>query len=54
MTTLTAPFDPALTPSRNGTTDSGPLQGAHMANFPALSRQLGASLLVTTYPAAYL
>src|SRR5262245_55578892 len=52
MGTLSAPADPA--PSRNGTADPGPLHAAHTANFPALLRQLGASLLVTTYQAGKL
>jgi uncharacterized protein (TIGR03032 family) len=34
--------------------DPGPLHAAHTANFPALLRQLGASLLVTTYQAGKL
>src|SRR6516165_1887002 len=34
--------------------DPGPLQAAHTPNFPALLRQLGASLLVTTYQAGRL
>src|SRR5262245_30278454 len=54
MTALTTPADPAPSPSRNGTADPGPLQAAHTANFPALLRQLGASLLVTTYQAGKL
>ena len=36
---------------RPTTEDPGPLRAAHTANFPALLRQLGASLLVTTYKA---
>jgi hypothetical protein len=32
--------------------DPGPLHGAHTPNFPALLRQLGASLLITTYQPA--
>src|SRR5262250_958435 len=52
MTTLTTPDSPA--PSRNGTTDPGPLRAAHTPDFPALLRQLGASLLVTTYQAGKL
>ncbi len=36
------------------TQDSVPLRAAHTANFPALLRQLGASLLVTTYQAGKL
>jgi hypothetical protein len=34
--------------------DPGPLQAAHTPNFPALLRQLSASLLVTTYQAGKL
>ncbi|HEV3263503.1 MAG TPA: TIGR03032 family protein [Gemmataceae bacterium] len=34
--------------------DAGPLRAAHTPNFPALLRQLGASLLVTTYQAGKL
>src|SRR5262245_7130012 len=52
MATLTTPADSA--PSRNGTADPGPLRAAHTANFPALLRRLGASLLVTTYQAGKL
>jgi hypothetical protein len=36
------------------TEDPGPLQAAHTPNFPQLLRQLGASLLVTTYQAGRL
>src|SRR3984957_5876599 len=54
MTTQTAPARPAPVSSRNGTADAGPLHAAHTANFPALLRQLGASLLVTTYQAGKL
>jgi uncharacterized protein (TIGR03032 family) len=54
MTTLTTPADSAPSPSRNGTADPGPLMAAHTANFPTLLRQLGASLLVTTYQAGKL
>ena len=54
MTTLTAPADSAPVPSRNGTAGPGPLMAAHTPNFPALLRQLGASLLVTTYQAGRL
>src|ERR1700678_275686 len=36
------------------TPDPGPLRAAHTPNFPALLRQLGASLLVTTYQAGKL
>jgi uncharacterized protein (TIGR03032 family) len=54
MTTQTALVRPAPVSSRNGTADPGPLHAAHTANFPALLRQLGASLLVTTYQAGKL
>jgi uncharacterized protein (TIGR03032 family) len=54
MTTQTATAPPAPVPSRNGMADPGPLHAAHTANFPALLRQLGASLLVTTYQAGKL
>ena len=54
MTTQTAPARPAPVSSLNGTADPGPLQAGHTPNFPALLRQLGASLLVTTYQAGRL
>src|SRR5260370_5609059 len=54
MTTLTTPANSAPAPSLNGTVDPGPLLAAHTPNFPALVRQLGASLLVTTYQAGKL
>src|ERR1700726_420030 len=54
MTTPTAPARPAPVSSRNGTADPGPLHAAHTPNFPALLRQLSASLLVTTYQAGKL
>src|SRR6266496_2031231 len=54
MTTQIIPAHPAPVSSRNGTADPGPLHAAHTANFPALLRQLGASLLVTTYQAGKL
>ena len=54
MTTLTTPADSAPAPSLNGTADPGPLRAAHTPNFPPLLRQLGASLLVTTYQAGKL
>ncbi len=54
MTTQTAPTRPAPISSHNGTADAGPLHSAHTPNFPALLRQLGASLLVTTYQAGKL
>jgi uncharacterized protein (TIGR03032 family) len=45
-----------LTPGqgRPGTEDPGPLRAGHTPNFPALLRQFGASLLVTTYQAGKL
>lgn len=54
MTTQTATVPPAPVPSRNGMPDPGPLHAAHTPNFPVLLRQLGASLLVTTYQAGKL
>ena len=54
MSMQTAPARPAPASSRNGTTDPGPLHAAHTPNFPGLLRQLGASLLVTTYQAGKL
>src|SRR6476659_5943997 len=52
MTSPSASVTPA--PSLPGTADPGPLRAAHTPNFPALLRQLGASLLVTTYQAGKL
>src|SRR4051812_41543681 len=40
--------------SVTATDDPGPLRAAHTPNFPSLLRQLGASLLVTTYQAGKL
>jgi uncharacterized protein (TIGR03032 family) len=54
MTTLDTAADWAPPPSLNDTADPGPLRAAHTANFPALLRQMGASLLVTTYQAGKL
>jgi hypothetical protein len=54
MTTQTAPAGPAPISSRNGTADPEPLRAGHTQNFPALLRQFGASLLVTTYQAGKL
>ena len=45
MTTHTA--SPGSAPSLNGTADPGLLRVAHTPNFPALSRQLGASKSAT-------
>ena len=46
----------SLTPGRGRprTDDPAPLRAVHTTNFPALLRQLGASLLVTTYQAGKL
>src|SRR5580704_13520715 len=41
-------------PGRPRTPDPTPLRAVHTPNFPALLRQLGASLLVTTYQAGKL
>src|ERR1017187_7757365 len=43
--------DPAPSPARE---DLTPLRAVHTPNFPALLRQIGASLLVTTYQAGKL
>src|SRR5262245_48531659 len=52
MKRLTPP--PHSAPSRNGTENPAPLRAVHTTNFPALLRQLGATLLVTTYQAGKL
>ena len=49
-----APASPTPDPGRPKTEDPAPLRAAHTPNFPALLRQLGASLLVTTYQAGKL
>jgi len=49
-----APASPTPDPALPKTEDPGPLRAAHTPNFPALLRQLGASLLVTTYQAGKL
>jgi uncharacterized protein (TIGR03032 family) len=54
MTALTTPPDTPASPSLNGRADPGPLCAAHTPSFPTLLRQLGASLLVTTYQAGKL
>ena len=41
-------------PERSKMEDAAPLRAVHTSNFPALLRQLGASLLVTTYQAGKL
>src|SRR5213595_914214 len=43
-----------LAPPEDGATEGAQLRAVHTANFPALLRQLGASLLVTTYQAGKL
>ncbi len=54
MTAQTAPDSPTLDSALPKTKDAGPLRAAHTSNLPALLRQLGASLLVTTYQAGKL
>src|SRR5438270_10469707 len=54
MSTPNAPAGPRPDPALSKTADPGPLRAAHTPNFPALLRQLGASLLVTTYQAGKL
>ena len=54
MTTAVSPAEPTLDPDRPKTEDPTPLRAVHTPNFPALLRQLGASLLVTTYQAGKL
>src|SRR5260370_1125237 len=54
MATPSAPASLTPDPGRPKTEDPGPLRAAHTPNFPALLRQLGASLLVTTYQAGKL
>jgi hypothetical protein len=49
-----ASTSPLPDPARPRAQDPGPLRAAHTPNFPALLRQLGASLLVTTYQAGKL
>src|SRR2546422_7429056 len=50
----TAPVASGPHPPSKEAEDPGPLCAAHTPNFPALLRQLGASLLVTTYQAGKL
>jgi uncharacterized protein (TIGR03032 family) len=54
MTTAVALPEPALDLETPKTEDPAPLRAVHTPNFPALLRQLGASLLVTTYQAGKL
>ena len=54
MTSPGSPEETLLGPERSGKEDPTPLRAVHTTNFPALLRQLGASLLVTTYQAGKL
>ena len=54
MTTAVDPAELTQTPDQPVTDDPSLLRAVHTANFPALLRQLGASLLVTTYQAGKL
>ena len=54
MATAVSPPDPGLDPDRLRTEEPAPLRAVHTPNFPALLRQIGASLLVTTYQAGKL
>src|SRR4051812_3601689 len=54
MTLPQAAAEWTLDPSCSGTEAPAPLRAAHTPNFPALLRQLGASLMVTTYQAGKL
>jgi uncharacterized protein (TIGR03032 family) len=54
VTTPGAPGSVGLEPDRPKTEDPTSLRAVHTPNFPALLRQLGASLLVTTYQAGKL
>src|SRR5262245_18277778 len=54
MMTQRAPVRQMENPGRPVPEGPGPLHAAHTANFPTLLRQLGASLLVTTYQAGKL
>jgi len=54
MATQSAPASLTPDPALPRTEDPAPLRAVHTPNFPALLRQLGASLLVTTYQAGKL
>ena len=54
MAEQTTPAGLTPAPDRARMEDPGPLQAGHTPNFPSLLRQLGASLLVTTYQAGKL
>jgi Domain of unknown function (DUF4915) len=54
MTTAVSPREPVLDLEPPKAEDPAPLQAVHTPNFPSLLRQIGASLLVTTYEAGKL
>ena len=54
MTTAVSPAEPALNVEPPKAADPAPLRAVHTQNFPSLLRQIGASLLVTTYQAGKL
>ncbi|MGO9469580.1 MAG: TIGR03032 family protein [Isosphaeraceae bacterium] len=54
MTTPVPPDGPPPDPAQPKTEPPAPLRAVHTPNFPALLRQFGASLLVTTYQAGKL
>ena len=54
MTTAVSPPEPTPENGHPKTEAPAPLRAVHTPNFPALLRQLGASLLVTTYQAGKL
>jgi hypothetical protein len=54
MTPAVSPAGPMLEPDRPQTEIPAPLRAVHTMNFAATLRQLGASLLVTTYQAGKL
>jgi uncharacterized protein (TIGR03032 family) len=54
MTATASPAGPTLDPDRPQTDIAAPLRAVHTTNFSAILRQLGASLLVTTYQAGKL
>src|ERR1700678_519813 len=54
MTTAVSATEPSLDLESPKTDDRSPLRAVHTQNFPALLRQLRASLLVTTYQAGKL
>ena len=54
MATQSSPAVPTLDLDRPKLEDPAPLRAVHTTNFPAMLRELGASLLVTTYQAGKL